>query len=156
MSGAPELSRNFAASVPAGASSKRRRSGPPPFSLRLSEAEKACLKAEAGAMPLGAYIRERLLGEHAEKRRKRRAVVEDYEKLAMVLAALGRSHLAQNMNQLAKAANMGTLDLTMDITAELLEACRQIREMRDTLIAALGIRESEEDRSSCAEASEDK
>lgn len=156
MSGAPELSRNFAASAPSEASSKRRRKGPPPFSLRLSEAEKARLKAEAGARPLGAYIRERLLGEHAEKRRKRRAVVEDYEKLAVVLAALGRSHLAQNMNQLAKAANMGTLDLSMDITGELLEACRQIREMRDALIAALGIWESGDNESSCAEVSEDR
>jgi len=28
---------------------------PPPFSLRLSEAEKALLKADAGSEPLGTY-----------------------------------------------------------------------------------------------------
>lgn len=139
MTAPPELSHNFheVAAEPL----KRRRRSLPPFSLRLSPEEKARLKAQAGGRPLGVYIRDRLLGEHAEKRRERRAVIEDYEKLALVLAALGKSHLASNMNQLAKAANMGTIDVTLDVTAELLEACRNIREMRDHLIQALGIRQ---------------
>jgi hypothetical protein len=40
---------------------------PPPFSLRLTYEERAILEAEADGKPLGAYIRERLLGEKASR-----------------------------------------------------------------------------------------
>ena len=36
---------------------------PPPFSLRLSKAERALLEARAGNQPLGAYMRSCLLGD---------------------------------------------------------------------------------------------
>ncbi len=39
-----------------------KRKTPPPFSLRLSFEERARLERDAGDMPLGAYIRERLFG----------------------------------------------------------------------------------------------
>lgn len=143
MSGAPELSQNFQNVAAKLRHIGRRRKTPPPFSLRLTEAEKARLKAEAGGRPLGAYIREKALGPKAEKRRGE--IVKDYEKLAMVLAALGRSHLASNMNQIAKAANMGSLPVTLEVVQELLEACAAIREMREALIAALGVKPQDGD-----------
>ncbi len=116
----------------------RRRKRPSPTSIRFSEAEKARLREEAGGEPLGAYIRAKALGPKLERRRG--STIKDYEKLAMVLAALGQSHLASNMNQLAKAANIGTLPVTLEVVQELLEACRAIREMREALIAALGVK----------------
>lgn len=120
------------------------RKKPAPFSLRLSEDERAQLKAEANGEPLGAYIRSRLLGPKAVKRRGARPRIKDYEKLAMVLAALGRSHLASNLNQLAKAANTGTLPVTLEVVQELLEACEHVREMREALITALGVKPEDE------------
>ena len=59
--------------------------------------------------------------------------------LALVLAELGQSRLASNINQLAKAANMGALDVTPEIERELETACREIQTMWALLIAALGV-----------------
>lgn len=56
-----------------------------------------------------------------------------------VLAELGRSRLSSNLNQLAKAANMGTLPVHRDITGELQEACRSVQAMWDALLTALGL-----------------
>ena len=46
-----------------------RRKTPLPFSLRLTFEERAELEKKAAGMALGAYIRERLLGEDAAPRR---------------------------------------------------------------------------------------
>ena len=113
---------------------------PPPFSLRLSADERALLDAQAGGQPLGAYIRDRLLGAEAAPRRKSRRPRVDEQLLAQVLAELGASRLASNVNQLAKSANIGTLDVSARVEAELLDACAAIRDMRDKLVTALGLR----------------
>jgi hypothetical protein len=113
---------------------------PAPFSLRLSPEERAYLDRQAGGRPLGAYIRERLLGDQARKRQVRRKPKVDDKRIALVLAELGGSRLSSNLNQLAKAANMGTLDVSRDVEQELREACRAVLAMRDALIAALGLR----------------
>lgn len=47
-----------------------RKDAPAPFSLRLSTKERAYLEELAGKRPIGAYIRDRLLGEKAVKRRR--------------------------------------------------------------------------------------
>ena len=62
---------------------------PPPFSLRLSNDERAYLEVLAGNQPLGAYIRETLLGERANKRKTLRKPHINDQKIAEVLAALG-------------------------------------------------------------------
>jgi hypothetical protein len=123
---------------------RRVRRAPPPFSIRLTETEKQRLKALAGSRPVGAYIRERLLADDVSPRKTRRAVVQDADKLAALLALLAQSHLAQNLNQLAKHANMGTLNVTLDVVEELLAACAHVREMRATLISALGVKPENE------------
>lgn len=113
---------------------------PPPFSLRLSAEEKAELRRRAGNMPLGAYIRSRLLGSTAAPRRASRRPAKDAQALAQLLGALGKARLANNLNQLAKAAHTGALPVTPDTERAIAEACREVRWMRDTLIAALGLR----------------
>lgn len=118
----------------------KRRKKPAPFSLRLSTDERAFLEAQAGGRPLGAYIRERLLGEQAEKRKYQRKPRIDDQQAALLLAELGRSRLSSNLNQLAKHANTGSLDVSEGIEQELHEAYLAILAMRDALIAALGLR----------------
>lgn len=112
---------------------------PPPFSLRLTYEERARLDAERGSKTLAAYIRERLFGVDAAPRKKRgNSPVQDKEALGRIAGALGQSRLSQNMNQLAKAVNSGSLPVTPETEAEIKEACREISEMRAELLAALG------------------
>lgn len=114
---------------------------PPPFSLRLTFEERARLEAEAGDMPLGAYIRAKLFEEPAPDRRPRRAKrpVKDQQALASVLGELGKSRIANNLNQLAKAVNSGSLPITPETERSLREACVEIHWLRTTLMEALGL-----------------
>ena len=48
---------------------------------------------------------------------------EDEQEHAAQLAGLGQSRLASNINQIAKAANMGALPVTPDLIDELYQAC---------------------------------
>ena len=112
---------------------------PPPFSLRLTYEERAQLLAAAKGKPLGAYIRERLLGDEASPRKRQgNSPLKDEEALGRVLGALGRSRLAANLNQLAKAVNTGSLPVTPETEADLKQACRDVAEMRADLLRALG------------------
>lgn len=114
---------------------------PAPFSLRLSAEERAWLDRKAGRRSLSEYIKSRVFGEDERPRRVHaRTPKPDQKQIAELLAALGQSRLSQNMNQLAKAANMGTLDILAELSTELHLACREIREMRSMLISALGLK----------------
>mgnify|MGYP005855659883 CR=1 FL=1 len=114
---------------------------PPPFSLRLSADERARLEAEAQGAPLGAYIKAKLTGGEVPVRMRRSGLaVEDRQALAQALARLGQARLANNLNQLAHAANIGTLPITPDTEAALLDAARDIRAIRDLLLTALGLK----------------
>ena len=91
-------------------------------------------------MALGEYIRSRLFGEDVSPRRTRgKSPVKDHEALARVLAALGASRLPSNLNQLARAANTGSLPVTPDTETALTEACETITAMRAELLQALGM-----------------
>jgi hypothetical protein len=112
----------------------------PPFSLRLSFDERAQLEADAAGMSLGAYIRWKLFdSESPPPRHRGKAPVKDQKALAAVMAQLGQSRLANNLNQLARQANQGTLPVTPDTEAALLEAAADIAAMRQALLQALGL-----------------
>ena len=118
---------------------------PSPFCIRLSDDERAQLKAEAAGKPVSTYARWKLLGDKVQKRRAYRKPKVNDAVLAQVLAALGNSHLSSNLNQLAKAANIGTLPLTPDVVEEIEEACAAVSAMRRDLIEALGLMTESED-----------
>ena len=112
---------------------------PPPFSLRLTYEERARLDAERGDKPLAAYIRERLFGDDAAPRKRRgNSPVQDKEALGRVMGALGQSRLSANLNQLAKAVNTGSLPVTPETENEIKDACREVSDIRDALMRALG------------------
>nr|WP_321361382.1 plasmid mobilization relaxosome protein MobC [uncultured Hyphomonas sp.] len=108
-----------------------------PFSLRLSEEERVQLKASADGQPLGAYIKSRLFS-GAQYRSRARQV--DREALGKVLGALGQSRISQNLNQIAKAANIGALPVTPELVEELHETCAELKSLRQDIMAALGLR----------------
>lgn len=118
--------------------SKRKR--PSPFSLRLTFEERARLESEARGMSLSAYIHWRLFNADQPPPRQRGKVpVKDQEALARVLALLGQSRLANNLNQLARAANIGALPVDPETEADLREAVADVAAMRAALIRALGL-----------------
>lgn len=121
---------------------------PPPFSIRFTDAERAYLKRKAGNLSLAAHIRRQLFPEdmrlqkrNATKRVRQPSV--DHQELASVLARLGQSRLSQNLNQIAKSVNMGVLPVTPDLIDELIEACREVRQLRADVMAALGMKKGD-------------
>lgn len=114
-----------------------------PFSIRLTGEEKSLLLRRAGNLPLGAYVRGLILaeGEVAVRPRQRRTKtpIKDNEALARVLAALGQSRIANNLNQLAKAVNIGVLPVTHETEQDIREACTSVAAMRSQLMSALGL-----------------
>lgn len=117
---------------------------PPPFSLRLTPEERQQLESQAGGLSLGAHVKARLFqSERGTQPSKSRGkfCIKDHKALAEVLAKLGASRLASNLNQLAKAANSGSLPVTPETESALQAACRDIRAIKHMLMTALGIQE---------------
>lgn len=126
---------------------KRNRSDqkyPPPFSMRFTEDERKALETAAAGRPLGAYIRWLIFKEDMPEMPKKRTRGEtaspDHKELARLLGALGKSRISNNINQLAKAANSGSLPVNKEIIEALNEAVAAIQWMRNTLIKAMGLR----------------
>jgi len=112
---------------------------PPLFSIRFTFEERARLDTARGHKALAAHIREELFGDDASPRKKPgNSPVKDAEALGRVLGALGASRLSSNLNQLAKAVNSGSLPVTPETEADLVEACREVQALRADLLRALG------------------
>lgn len=117
-----------------GHSNKKR---PAPFSLRLSDSERQQLESQAGAMPLSSYIKSVIFDDAAPQYRKRRKPpVAEQQLLAEVLARLGQTRQANNLNQIAKAINQGTLYVDDELAADIQTALAEIAWMRVTLMQA--------------------
>lgn len=120
---------------------QQKQARPAPFSLRLTEDERAVLEAKAGSMPLASYIKSVVLDKDAPKYRKRqKPPVAEQQLLAEVLAKLGASRTANNLNQIAKGLNQGTLFIDEELEADLNTAIAEVAWMRVTLMQALGIK----------------
>ena len=110
-----------------------------PFSLRLSEDERKTLEELADGQPWGTYIKEALFDRQVRPRTRGARPVKDRAELARLLGLLGASRISQNINQLAKAANTGSLPVNADVHRALLESCEAVRNMRALLLTALGL-----------------
>ncbi len=80
-----------------------------------------------------------------KKRTRGESVSHDHKQLAKLLGALGKSRIASNINQLAKAANSGSLPVSKEIIKALNESVAAIRWMRETLIKGMGIKPQSKD-----------
>lgn len=113
----------------------------PPFSIRLTDAERAQLESQAGGMPLGSYIKSIVLADDAPRyRAKRKPPVEDQKLLAEILARLGASRSSSNLNQIAKALHLGTLSVDPNLEDNLNRACAEVAWIRRSLMQALGLK----------------
>lgn len=114
----------------------------PRVTLRLSVEDHARLKELAGSMALATYIRAQVLGKTLPKRKPRStASVADKQALAQILGLLGQSRIANNLNQLAYHANVGSLAIDDETKVQIHEAYDHVLLIRTTLINALGLRE---------------
>ncbi|SOD16880.1 plasmid mobilization protein [Nitrosomonas ureae] len=113
----------------------------PPFSIRLTKEERQKLDQLAQGTSLAEYIRSRIFdGSAPVHRTKGRFPVKDEQALSQILGMLGQSRIPNNINQLAKAANSGTLPVTPDTEKQLHEACYSVTWIRRQLIQALGLK----------------
>jgi len=135
---------NIAAHVKTEARKKR----PPPFSMRFSDEERAQLDHARGVLSLAAYIRLKLFTDEANQRSARKKLVRKHSSpsaelamLSQMLGGLGQSRLASNLNQIAKAANIGALPVSPDLEQELLKSCAAVQDMKRELLSALGVSE---------------
>ncbi|WP_424830886.1 plasmid mobilization relaxosome protein MobC [Ruegeria sp.] len=112
---------------------------PAPFSLRLTDAERKRLESQAGSMPLASYIKSVVFADEAPKyRRRKKPPVAEQQLLAEVLARLGQTRTSNNLNQIAKHLNQGTLILDEELESDLKRAVAEVAWLRATLIEALG------------------
>lgn len=111
---------------------------PAPLSLRLSDDERQQLVSQAGSMALGSYIKSVVFADQARKYRKTpKPPVAEQQLLAEILARLGESRTANNLNQIAKHLNLGTLVVDDDLESDLKQAIVDVAWMRTTLMQAL-------------------
>tara|TARA_R110002110_G_scaffold415618_1_gene652467 strand:+ start:2356 stop:2733 length:378 start_codon:yes stop_codon:yes gene_type:complete len=123
--------------------SNRNPNRPPPFSLRLTKKERSILESQANGEPLGSYIRSRLFHSEDSGRHSARvkSAAEEPKELAQILALLGRSNFARNLDDLAGANRCGSLPLWPETESSLLTACDDIAEIKSLLMSALRIKE---------------
>src|SRR5690606_32078953 len=103
--------------------------------------ERAELEAEAGRLPLGAYIRTRLFVAPAPRKRFKRPVKDDLI-LTQLLTELGKSQIGNNLNQIAKACHSGSLSMTPEAEQALHAARADVGLIRQELVRALGLVEA--------------
>lgn len=112
-----------------------------PYSMRFTPEERAWLDQMAGGTPLADFLRSLIFDETllSKRRKSRKSPVKDYQVLAKLQGELGRSRIANNLNQLAKSANSGSLEVAPDTEQAIQNACEDVRWMRYVLMEALGI-----------------
>ena len=109
--------------------------------MRFTQEERQWLDQMAAGMPLGTFLRSLIFDEALLKKRRksRKSPVKDHQILARLQAELGGSRIANNINQLAKSANSGSLEVSPDTEKAILIACSDVKWMRHMLMEALGI-----------------
>ncbi len=128
----------------AGRKKQERKKRPAPLSLRLSADERARLEAQAAGRPLGAYIKSRVFDDAPPLRKiRKRNPVQDFDALARVLRALGQSGSFDDLHRLAEQVENGTVKFSQETEENIAVACLCVINMRDDLVRALGLRESE-------------
>ncbi|MCQ0987236.1 MobC family plasmid mobilization relaxosome protein [Jiella marina] len=113
----------------------------PRVTVRFSPEDYERLQTLADGMTLSVYVRAMALGEELNRRKARSpASIADRAAVAEILGLLGESRIANNLNQLAYQANVGTLAIDDESRSKIDEAYQMIFGMRALLLKALGRR----------------
>ena len=108
------------------------------ITIRITGRELEKLKIDSEGTSHSAHVRRCIFGDEVSKR-----VVPEADRvlLAQILAKLGESRIANNLNQIAYHANCGSLVLEDVTINEINEACFHMAWLRTQLIKALGLKE---------------
>jgi uncharacterized protein (UPF0261 family) len=113
-----------------------------PFTMRLTPQKRQKLErwANDAGMSLAGYVKYCIFdrGVSVPKARGKNPS-KDEKALAQILAMLGESKIASSLNQLAEAAESGSLPVNLDTEAAIKVSYAAIIEMRSLLIKALGL-----------------
>ncbi len=116
-----------------------------PYSIRFTPEERALFDAMAKEMELSGaeLIRLKLFTDtlHEKFAVRTQNKTHPNKELAQILSLLGQSRIPNNLNQIAKAINTGTLVLDPDVIAQIQEAYQTIQWMRRMLIKGTGLKE---------------
>ncbi|GJL67259.1 MAG: hypothetical protein NPIRA05_22300 [Nitrospirales bacterium] len=109
---------------------------PPPFSIRFPEAERARMEKLANGVPLAQFIKAcvRHFLDNPDQLPKQAECNSILKILCKLLGLLGKSRLASNVNQLAKAVNSGSLPVNPEVEKALMDASIAIQMMRQDLL----------------------
>ncbi len=113
------------------------------LTIRLATIERTRLDSQAKVLGISTAKYVRLLIADEAIQRKLTVILErrnrqaDY---AQILMALGKSRIANNLNQIAYAINSGSFMLTPDVVSQINEAYFVILEMKETLLKMQGLR----------------
>jgi phosphoglycerate dehydrogenase-like enzyme len=113
----------------------------PRVTLRLSVNDHERLIEMANGMALATFIRAKVLDDQLPRKKRRSyTAVADKQAIAQILGLLGQSRIANNLNQLAYHANVGSLSMDETTQAQIAEAHDHVVFLRQMLLKALGLR----------------
>jgi hypothetical protein len=116
-----------------------------PLSVRLTAAERSNLLARAGGRTLSAYVKAVLFHDApVTAARGHGLALADRTLLAHLLATLGGSGTAPNLELLAREAEAGNLFCDGLTAVRLRQACDDVRLMHDALMRGLGTKPRDE------------
>lgn len=111
------------------------------LSIRLSPEERTQLEIDAAGMSLSDYGRSRIFNQNSLKKRTRgKHPVKDHRALAQILRELGRIQISNHLNEISKAVQTGSLEVTLDTEKAIQDGCQDIFWIRNTLVSALGLK----------------
>lgn len=110
------------------------------LSIRFTPEERLLLERLSNGKSLASHIRSCVLDDQTSPRKSRRHEPDiDHVILASILAKLGATRQANNLNQIAHGINSGAvIALSENMESQILDACNDIKEMRRELLTALG------------------
>ena len=111
----------------------------PRITVRFSYDDYERLQQLADGIALSVYLRAKALEETLPKRRRlSSSSIEDTQAIAQLLGLLGQSRIANNLNQLAYHANIGSLQIDDETKSQIIETHDHVLFIRRTLMKALG------------------
>lgn len=113
------------------------------LTIRLATIERTRLDSQSKALGISTAKYVRLLIADEVMQRKLAVILERRNRQAdnaQILLMLGKSRIANNLNQIAYAVNSGSFMLTPDVVSQINEAYSAILEMKETLLKMQGLR----------------
>lgn len=111
----------------------------PRVTLRFSPDDYERLQEMADGAALATFIRAKVLSKKLPRKARRSVTsIQDKQAIAQILGLLGQSRIANNLNQLAYHANVGSLAMDDEVRIQIDEAYEHVLFLRKTLLKALG------------------